>query len=537
MLDILSNSQGGMLNDYQDYLKKAALALLARTAGTNSLTERNQKFFNKARRAPYDNPSVPVPINEGGYSGDGYNNPQFNIDGIMSNDPTQIQQQGLDALKQLLLSQQVQFDPTQGKYSSQNPLTTDKRNQLSLLANRYITQQQQMRDNGTPGPYDYNPSLEATRADRMRNDPRPPPIPGSMIDQIGQLMAADKSGNAAKMLPMLMANGLLGGQQADPVAVKLGQDQFGNIVPAAILQGEGMLGGGFLTGDPKEDAAIMKTRMETQKLQREMNAPAAPQKLGQGEVLVGPDGKIIGRGDPKAPGYGAPFQGINAEGKPTMFILDDQGNKVDLGIAPILKKGMSFSTGPNGEITFEEGGDATGDGIPLGKAATNTVQDKMLGVGEARMRWNEAMKNYSSDYLTYGGKGYGWGLKQLDKTFKWQPDKEYLQGQTKFTQATEQLFNQYRKEITGAAAAVQELERLRQSILNTDQSPAQFEAASQQFGQFLDNLEYHYNNLMMQGFKPGTRQFGQALDAAVMGGGGAGSPGQPNSQNDPLGWN
>lgn len=64
--------------------------------------------------------------------------------------------------------------------------------------------------------------------------------------------------------------------------------------------------------------------------------------------------------------------------------------------------------------------------------------------------------------------------------------KDYIQDATKYLNAVEQFFQQrYRKPITGAQAAVEELKQLRKSFLSGDMSPSEFQGA-------LDNIMQRY---------------------------------------------
>jgi len=60
----------------------------------------------------------------------------------------------------------------------------------------------------------------------------------------------------------------------------------------------------------------------------------------------------------------------------------------------------------------------------------------------------------------------------------------------------EKFFNKYRQEITGAAAAVAELQKLRKAILSGDLPPAQAKASLDSLiNEINGNLEADFNNL------------------------------------------
>lgn len=71
-----------------------------------------------------------------------------------------------------------------------------------------------------------------------------------------------------------------------------------------------------------------------------------------------------------------------------------------------------------------------------------------------------------------------------------------LQTATGYLNSVEQFFNTYRKDITGAAAAEKELERLRASFINSDLSPSQFKGALDQLlSKYTSEAEFKKNVL------------------------------------------
>lgn len=95
---------------------------------------------------------------------------------------------------------------------------------------------------------------------------------------------------------------------------------------------------------------------------------------------------------------------------------------------------------------------------------------------------------------------------------------------TKFRTQVERVFNFYRKEITGAAAALAELDRLKTALINTDQSPAEFESALSEYKSEILRLRRIRMSLLRRGitdFSEGS-QGAEALDRAFVGGGDAG---------------
>jgi spore coat protein CotH len=226
----------------------------------------------------------------------------------------------------------------------------------------------------------------------------------------------------------------------------------------------------------------------------------------------------------KQPEYGAPIQGIDEKGNPAFFQTSKRGDikKLD-NISPIPKAGMSVSVDKDGNITYEQGGWGNTN---LTKPTVTDLQKDIITGQDYLNRLDLIMKDFKPKYLTYMGKGRENLAIFNDKASGSSGDKEYLTGVTKFNTGVEQLFNQYRKEITGAAAALAELDRLKASMLNKDMSPEQFEAAEQQLRELITSTMTIKQDLLNRGLQPGSKEFGQAMDAAFFRqqGGGQQSP-------------
>ena len=83
---------------------------------------------------------------------------------------------------------------------------------------------------------------------------------------------------------------------------------------------------------------------------------------------------------------------------------------------------------------------------------------------------------------------------------------------SKFSKGVNAEFNAYRKLITGAAAAVQELEDLKKAMISTDLSPDEFEAAFNEYSMELSRTLRIRNKVLREGLKPGTKQYGEELN-------------------------
>lgn len=180
----------------------------------------------------------------------------------------------------------------------------------------------------------------------------------------------------------------------------------------------------------------------------------------------------------------------------------------------------------------------TGNNIPVGKKAQGDLQADVLAGRVALANTKNIMENYKPTWLTYKGQGIAKGARIAEKAGfgEFLPDKTKADlGQyTKFKNAVESEFNRYRKEITGAAAAIQELEKLRQAIFNTDQSPTEFEASMANYVSNIQRLDQLRIQMLQQGIDPRTPEGGQVLDARFFGGGDqpAASPASPSQPQD-----
>lgn len=159
----------------------------------------------------------------------------------------------------------------------------------------------------------------------------------------------------------------------------------------------------------------------------------------------------------------------------------------------IMAQDNSFGgavTLPDGtEVFFGKGGYSAKQGnIPVDPKIGRDIQDQDLKDNKMLadlFRLGQDFMGGAFGGQTYQGKLLNWGLEKMDKAGIGNPASDWgekrLQQATRFKQGIEQIFNQYRKEITGAAASVQELERLKEAMMNADLSPTQFESSYNEF--------------------------------------------------------
>lgn len=157
---------------------------------------------------------------------------------------------------------------------------------------------------------------------------------------------------------------------------------------------------------------------------------------------------------------------------------------------------------------------------PLTKSTTNQVQKDLIGE-EALLADLETIKPGGSNYfdpeqLTLQGRGETKIAEWMDAVgMSSDGQKERLTKWTQFSNQVSQVFNQYRKEITGAAASVQELEQLKQSLINKDQTTTQFRAAYEQFTSKLERAINAKQKLLTQGIDLSSDDGAALLDKEI----------------------
>jgi hypothetical protein len=158
------------------------------------------------------------------------------------------------------------------------------------------------------------------------------------------------------------------------------------------------------------------------------------------------------------------------DGKPSLIQIHPKTGEIRRleGVSPPAKSGERLTVGSDGQVVHERG-------VGLTSGAQTDIQKKLTGI-------DLAISN----------------IKEIKETFD--PKEESI---TTMRTNVEQAFNTYRKEITGAAASVKELDRLKKSMFNMDMSPTEFTAAISQFENLMVRSRDLYNNLLSQGVSPG----------------------------------
>ena len=181
----------------------------------------------------------------------------------------------------------------------------------------------------------------------------------------------------------------------------------------------------------------------------------------------------------------------------------------------ISQTGMKFTVDKDGNVTLFT--NASQEEMTPG-ATTQTQKDVINLMGQLENLDAISGENAFKDVLTIQGKLYRKGLKIADslKMPLSDENKEYLGKARQFTEGVEQIFNTYRKEITGAQAAIKELEMLRDSVINKKLTPTEFEYSLKRFRDQITRSLRLKRMLLRDGFT--GKDLSAKLDQMITGG-------------------
>lgn len=152
------------------------------------------------------------------------------------------------------------------------------------------------------------------------------------------------------------------------------------------------------------------------------------------------------------------------------------------------------------------------------KKTINDAQADLAFAEENLVQLDRIEELFDPEFLTFMGRGQAAWASFEDKAFNsLSPEQRtFIQRRTKFKTAVERQFNAYRKAITGAAASVQELDRLKESMFNTDQGPAQFQAAFHEYRSEVKRGIRLKRRLLREGISINDEDFGEQFDRAFL---------------------
>lgn len=214
---------------------------------------------------------------------------------------------------------------------------------------------------------------------------------------------------------------------------------------------------------------------------------------------------------PRMGGSGGKSVWVNVNGKPRL-VSEDEAMKQGLPKWEKPGKGGSSPTltiSPDGTVTYGSGPPVF---KPTGKTTMNALEGEVKDLAGQLVEMDSIADTYSKDFLTYAGRAKSLGYNILDKLDMANPEQvKFVKQRQAFVQKVESVFNAFRKDITGAAASVVELEGLKKAIINADQGPAQFEAS---YAEFMSKLKRAIK-VKQQLIEDGIPLNGAALDKAL----------------------
>ena len=152
-----------------------------------------------------------------------------------------------------------------------------------------------------------------------------------------------------------------------------------------------------------------------------------------------------------------------------------------------------------------------------GRSTIGTIQ-KSLADDTILMSNMQNIKNTMSDrFLTYEGQ-FGAGISDIKSKLGVDlsaDQAKHLTDYTKFQNRTRQVFNSYRKLITGAAAAEKEMKDLEASIFNINQGPVAFRASLDALYDDMQRGLRIKRKLLRDGFNDDHAALGDRIDTLV----------------------
>ena len=175
-------------------------------------------------------------------------------------------------------------------------------------------------------------------------------------------------------------------------------------------------------------------------------------------------------------------------------------------------EGMELVVGPDGSVAFGTKGAPRN----FGRAATNELEKDIVGEIDSLAQLSALEANYDPEFLSIPNQVEDFFANYAERfgidTGK--ARREFAGRRQKFRSRVMQAFNAYRKEITGAAAAMQELNFLQKAFINEEMSPPQFEAALGVLKENASRARRIKTHLRNNGIPQNDPRFGEAFDQA-----------------------
>lgn len=191
---------------------------------------------------------------------------------------------------------------------------------------------------------------------------------------------------------------------------------------------------------------------------------------------------------------------------------------VDTGESARDPKGGQIIKDSEGNVIYASGADgiAAAGTVSSTKSTTSNLQ-KDIGAQKVLLSDMEDIGTmFDESLLGYGANISKWWADKKDKTGTLDPqsdEAEFFRNKSRFDGAVNQFFNSYRKEITGSAAAVQEMRDLKNSIISVDDGPEGFKVKLDQMQGKAKRAMRIKMSLMRDGYNAQDKDFGAELDA------------------------
>ena len=211
---------------------------------------------------------------------------------------------------------------------------------------------------------------------------------------------------------------------------------------------------------------------------------------------------------------GKPFAAEDQDGNPVFVRWDQDTEQMVLAegaaVRPRSKTGITI--GKDGTVTI--GGSPPRATQDLTKAARTASQRKVVALQDQGRQVMDVIRQAKPEYFEYKTQGMNWLAAKAEK-MGMQPSearKEMIREQKNLFNAINRFFMAYRKEITGAAAAVQELEEIKRSTLNENLSYTEFQAVAMGLIDTIDAQLNLHNSLLNEGIIEGSEQYRQRME-------------------------
>lgn len=161
----------------------------------------------------------------------------------------------------------------------------------------------------------------------------------------------------------------------------------------------------------------------------------------------------------------------------------------------------------------------------LSGAAQSETQKSLMGNEKALSQFAKIEKDYDPAYFTYANQAGAKLSKEAEKSsgipglaqgtellanmttgMSKEDRAKFLAKRAGYMNKVDQVFNTYKKEITGAAAGEREIEQLRASFLNGDMSPSEFKGALEEVVSKYKSEADQYKSALGKGIEVNTGQ-------------------------------